>query len=195
MGVQVALETYRRHRQRVRALVLVCGAPEHPLRTFRGTALLESVLPAMRAAVGRAPGLASALTRRLLPTKLAYSIATRLEVNGQLLERADFMPYLRGMSRLDPALFLAMLDQAGRHSAVDLLPDIQVPVLIIAGRHDGFTPAELSRSMQEAIPEAELLMVERGSHTAPLERPEFVNRAVLDFLDRRVIRVAEPKSA
>lgn len=186
MGVQVCLEAYRRHRSRVRALILVCGAPEHPLRTFRGTPLLENVLPAMRAAVGRAPRFASALTRRLLPTKLSYAIATRLEVNGQLLERDDFMPYLRGMSRVEPSLFLAMLDQAGRHSAADLLPQIQAPVLIVAGRRDGFTPPELSRSMQEAIPDAELLMVDQGSHTAPLERPEYINSAITDFLQRRL---------
>ena len=41
MGVQVALETYRRYRGRVAGLVLVCGAPSHPLRTFRGSATLE----------------------------------------------------------------------------------------------------------------------------------------------------------
>src|SRR5689334_213679 len=40
MGVQVALETYRRHAARVSGLVLTCGAPSHPLRTFRGAATL-----------------------------------------------------------------------------------------------------------------------------------------------------------
>jgi pimeloyl-ACP methyl ester carboxylesterase len=45
MGVQVALETFRRHRQRVAGLILVCGSPSHPLRTFRGSAALEELLP------------------------------------------------------------------------------------------------------------------------------------------------------
>jgi pimeloyl-ACP methyl ester carboxylesterase len=31
MGVQVALETYRRHASRVAGLILVCGSPAHPL--------------------------------------------------------------------------------------------------------------------------------------------------------------------
>ena len=41
MGVQVALETYRRHAARVAGLVLVCGAASHPLRTFRGLSLIH----------------------------------------------------------------------------------------------------------------------------------------------------------
>ena len=45
MGVQVALETYRRHPRRVAGLVLVCGAASHPLKTFRGSATLEEMLP------------------------------------------------------------------------------------------------------------------------------------------------------
>ena len=45
MGVQVALETYRRHEERIAGLVLLCGASSHPLKTFRGSATLEDLLP------------------------------------------------------------------------------------------------------------------------------------------------------
>lgn len=188
MGVQVTLETYRRHRPRVTGMVLVCGAPANPLRTFRGKATLEQLLPSVRRLVGSMPSLSRGVARRLLPTRVAYKLATLLEINGVLIEEADFQPYLRGLSRVDPALFLGMLAEAGRHSALDLLPEIAVPALIIAGERDGFTPADLSLEMHEQIPGAELLMVEQGSHTAPLERPDYVNRAIVDFLDRRVSR-------
>ncbi|HTM22560.1 MAG TPA: alpha/beta hydrolase, partial [Kofleriaceae bacterium] len=193
MGVQVSLETARRHRARVRGLGLFCGAAEHPLRTFRGKATLEHLLPRLRALVGRAPGLAGRLTRAIVPTRLAYALARQMEVNGLLLEERDFMPYLRGLSRVDPLLFLDMLAEAGRHSAADLLPELDVPVLVVAGSRDGFTPPELSAAMAAAAPLSTLVMVEGGSHTAPLERPDFVNEAVLTFLagiDRRV----EPKA-
>lgn len=186
MGVQVSLETYRRHPSRVAGLGLFCGAPGNPLRTFKGTSVLEQLLPLVRSAVGRAPGLATRLSRALLPTSLSYAIAERVEVNGRLLDRADFMPYLRGMSQVKPDLFLAMLAQAGAHDCRDMLPSIAVPTLVVAGSRDGFTPPELSTAMAEAIPGAHLLMVDDGSHTAPLERPHFVNRAVRRFLDRHV---------
>lgn len=186
MGVQVTLESYRRHPDRVRAMVLLCGMAENPVKTFHGTGAVESLLPAWRAAVDRAPRVLRGLARRLIPTRLAYELATRVEVNGELLEPADFMPYLRGLSRVEPRLFLTMLEGARQHSATDLLPAIQVPTLIVTGDRDGFTPPALSREMADAIPDSELCVVERGSHTTPLERPRLVNRTVLGFLDRRL---------
>lgn len=186
MGVQVVLETFRRHPDRVRGLVLLCGAPENPLRTFRGSAGAELFLPRVRSAVERAPRLINRAARLLIPTRLAYSFAARLEINADLMQASDFMPYLRGLSRVEVPFFLSMLAAAGEHSAIDLLPRVTCPALVVAGEADGFTPPELSRAMAEAIPGAELLVVQAGSHTAPLERPELVGRTVREFLSRRV---------
>jgi pimeloyl-ACP methyl ester carboxylesterase len=186
MGVQVALETYRRHPSRVAALVLVCGAPSHPLKTFRGAGALEDLLPTIQRWIHRVPGVINRLTRAMLPTRLAYEIAARLEVRRELIEPADFMPYLEGMARIDTRLFVAMLSGAGQHSADDLLPLIEAPTLIVAGGRDGFTPPDRSREMAAAIPGAELLEIPNASHTAPIERPHLVDWTVRDFLQRRV---------
>lgn len=191
MGVQVALETYRRHPDRVSALVLMCGASSHPLRTFRGSAVLEELLPTIQKWVHRVPGVINRVTRRVLPTRLAYEVASRLEIRRELIEPADFMPYLEGMARVDARLFVAMLSSAGQHSADDLLPQIDVPVLVVAGGRDGFTPPERSRAMAAAIPGAELLEIPNASHTAPIERPHVVDWTVRDFLARRVDGVFE----
>jgi len=186
MGVQVALETYRRHRRRVAGLILVCGAPSNPLKTFRGSAALEEALPTIQKWIHRVPGVINRVTRRVLPTRLAYEIASRLEIRRELVEPADFMPYLEGIARIDARLFVAMLSAAGQHSADDLLPSIEVPCLVIAGGRDGFTPPERSRAMAAAIPEAELLEIPNASHTAPIERPHLVDETIRDFLTRRI---------
>jgi pimeloyl-ACP methyl ester carboxylesterase len=195
MGVQVALETYRRHADRVAGLVLVCGAPSHPLKTFRGSAALEDVLPTIQRWIHRVPGVINWVTRSVLPTRLAYEVASRLEIRRELVEPADFMPYLEGMARIDSRLFVAMLSAAGQHSADDLLPTIQVPSLVVAGGRDGFTPPDRSRAMAEAIPLAELLEIPNASHTAPIERPHLVDWTIRDFLRRRVDATAEENSA
>ena len=186
MGVQVALETYRRHADRVAGLVLVCGAPSHPLKTFRGSAMLEDLLPTIQKWIQRVPNVINRVTRTLLPTRLAYEVASRLEIRRELVEPADFMPYLEGMARIDSRLFVAMLSAAGQHSAEDLLPAIEVPVLVVAGGRDGFTPPERSRAMAEAIPGCELLEIPNASHTAPIERPHLVDQTVRDFIERRI---------
>jgi len=186
MGVQVALETYRRHAARVAGLVLVCGAPSHPLKTFQGSDKLEHLLPLVQKWIHRVPGVINRVTRTLLPTRLAYEVASRLEIRRELVEPRDFMPYLEGMARIDTRLFVAMLSAAAQHSAEDLLPTITVPTLVIAGERDGFTPPDRSRAMAEAIPGSELLEIEGASHTAPIERPQLVDSTVLDFVARRI---------
>src|SRR5690606_25634147 len=119
------------------------------LKTFRGSATLEQVLPVVQRWIQRLPGVVNRVTRTLLPTRLAYEVASRLEIRRELVEPRDFMPYLEGMARIDTRLFVAMLSSAGQHSAEDLLPQIAVPTLVIAGERDGFTPPERSRAMAE----------------------------------------------
>jgi pimeloyl-ACP methyl ester carboxylesterase len=186
MGVQVALETYRRHPTRVAGLVLLCGAASHPLKTFRGTAAVEDFLPTIQKWVHRVPGVINSLTRRLLPTRLAYEVAARLEIRRELIEPNDFMPYLEGMARIDARLFVAMLSAAGQHSAEELLPTIATPTLVVVGARDGFTPPERGRAMAATIPSAELLEIPNASHTAPIERPHLVDFTIRDFMTRRV---------
>jgi pimeloyl-ACP methyl ester carboxylesterase len=186
MGVQVALETYRRHVARVAGLVLVCGASSHPLRTFRGSAVLEDWLPTIQKWIHRVPRVINRITRAVLPTRLAYEVASRLEIRRELIEPSDFMPYLEGMARIDSRLFVAMLSAAAAHSADDLLPAVNVPTLVVAAGRDGFTPPERSRAIAAAIPHAELLEIPNASHTAPIEHPHLVNFTIRDFLARRL---------
>jgi pimeloyl-ACP methyl ester carboxylesterase len=181
MGVQVALETWRRYPERVAGLVLVCGAPSHPLRTFRGVRTLEDLLPTIERLIVRAPRLINGFSRALLPTKLALAIAGRVEINRALVQPDDFMPYLQGMARMDVRVFLAMLAAAGRHSSEEWLGDIDIPTLVVAGGRDGFTPPERSREMAAAIPGATLFEVPDGSHTAPIERPAEIDAAIVSF--------------
>ena len=186
MGVQVALETYRRHADRVAGLVLLCGAASHPLKTFRGTAALEDLLPTIQKWVHRVPRFINSITRRVLPTRLSYEVAARLEIRRDLVEPDDFMPYLEGMARIDARLFVAMLSAAGQHSAEELLPSIAAPTLVVVGARDGFTPPERGRAMAATIPGAELLEIPNASHTAPIERPHLVDFTIRDFMTRRV---------
>ncbi len=186
MGVQVALETYRRHPARVAGLILVCGVASHPLKTFRGSAAIGELMPTVQKWVHRVPGIVNSLTRRLLPTRLSYELAARLEIRRDLVEPNDFMPYLEGMSKIDARLFIAMLSAAGQHSAEELLPTISAPTLVVVGARDGFTPPERGRAMAASIPRAELLEIPNASHTAPIERPHLVDFTIRDFITRRV---------
>jgi pimeloyl-ACP methyl ester carboxylesterase len=184
MGVQVALEFQRRHRYRNKGLVLVCGAHSEPLQTFKGSDLLEVALPALRKTVGAAPGLFGSIGRAVLTRDWVYRVAAKFEIREELLSQQDFMPYLKGLAQMDPALFLAMLNEAAQHSTREFLGEIRVPTLVIAGEHDTFTPPDLSREMASLIPGAELCIVHDGTHSTPLEHQDLVGEVTLDFLTR-----------
>ncbi|HND09419.1 MAG TPA: alpha/beta hydrolase [Pseudomonadota bacterium] len=187
LGVQVCLEVYRQGRERTDGLVLICGSYRNPLSTFKGKETLGDVLPILQAAVSRVPRLVGAFWKRLLPLDLSYQIARRFELNGELVHREDFAPYLDALSRMDPRMFVATMAAAGQHDAQDVLPQISVPTLLVTARHDTFTPMKLSEEMREKIPGSELHVVEAGTHTAPIERPSEVSQVVRSFLERRIL--------
>lgn len=192
MGVQVALETYNQSPERVAGLVLVCGSYGNPLRTFKGSGRLESLLPLVRATVSRMPQVVGAFWRRALPTQLSFYLAQQIEIDGTRVRREDFFPYLEGLAAMDPRMFVCTMAAAGQHNAADILSRIAVPTLIVAGRRDSFTPMTLSQEMAQRIPAAELHVVESGTHTAPIERPAEVSDTIGSFLRRRVVPPALP---
>jgi len=187
MGVQVALEFQRRHASRCVGLSLLCGSYGNVLDTFHDGTLLKRAFPVLRFLVERFPRPAAQLTRFLLSTELALRVGLEAEMNKQLIRRKDVVPYFDHLSRMDPVVFVRSLDSLAEHSACEHLPHTDVPVLIFGGEHDSFIPPWLSRRMADAIPGAELVIVEGGTHTLPLEQPALVSGRVLGFLQERVL--------
>jgi pimeloyl-ACP methyl ester carboxylesterase len=95
---------------------------------------------------------------------------------------------------MDPRLFCRLLADAGEHDAWPHLRHIDVPTLIVAGEHDGFTPAWLSARMHARIRGSELCTIPTGTHTAPIELPELVTLRLRRFLDERVLPLLSQRS-
>ena len=187
MGCQVVLEHLRAHREGVRGLVLICGSYGRITHHFKGTDVLAQVLPHLIDQVDAHPELARALWSRLpAPLALRFALFAR-EVDVRTITPEDLLPYMRHMVDIDIPMFLRMLRSAGEHSAADLLPQLDLPALVIAGDRDTFTPSRLAEEMAAALPHGELMMVKRGTHVVPLERKEMVIERMERFLRERVI--------
>lgn len=182
MGVQVALEFHRRHPSRVAGVVLLCGSYGTPLDTWHDHTLLRVAFPRVRAIVERFPKVARLITSKALKTELAVEVAIKAELNPLLINHSDFHPYMEHLSKMDPVAFVRTLDSLKDHSALDHLPHVNVPALIVGGEIDKFTPVWLSQRMAELLPASKYLFVQGGSHTAPLERPGLVNGEIEQFL-------------
>ena len=186
MGVQVALEYYRQNRADVSALVLMCGTFGRITTTFHGTDILDQVLPSLIRGTRMFPGVARAVWGRV-PAAMAFRVACAgRELDGDRIQEEDFRRYWDHAALMDPDVFLRMLESAGRHDATGLLPDIDVPTLVVAAEHDTFTPMALAEEMAAAIPSAELEVIEEASHAAPVEQPGRIAERVEDFLSARL---------
>jgi len=184
LGVQVTLEMWNRHSAPLAGMVLICGSYENPTATFKEGGALQHALPMLRRATRVGGRTLKRVWRRLVKLPVAYHVARVGDIHPDLMQRADFDRYVKHLSEMDPQVFVRSLTGAARHSARGYLDRIDVPVLIVGGRGDTFTPAHLSTEMRDRIPDAELIMAEHGTHTVPLEHPTLVNLAVSRFADR-----------
>jgi pimeloyl-ACP methyl ester carboxylesterase len=85
---------------------------------------------------------------------------------------------------MDMRVFARLARDMRDHSAVDVLPTITVPTLVVGGARDKFAPPWIAEVMHERIRDSELLMLVEGSHAAPIEQPRLVERALLRTLAR-----------
>ena len=70
---------------------------------------------------------------------------------------------------------------AERPDFTDLLPQIDVPTLVIVGLEDSLYAVQVARNMVEQIPNADLAIIPGGSHAAVFEAPGLVGSAIQDW--------------
>src|SRR5215207_2207170 len=167
MGGYVGFAFWRRHRQRVRAFVLMDTRASADTDEARRNRL---ALAERAESLGTSePAIEAMLPRLLSPHLRAGSIPERL---------------VAGMMRGNSARAVAdgARGLAARPDSLELLPSIDVPTLIVVGEHDQLTPPSDSERMLRALPNARLVTIDQAGHMSNLENPEAVNAAVLEFV-------------
>lgn len=64
----------------------------------------------------------------------------------------------------------------------EIMAGITQPVLLLHGRQDPWIPVAHAHRMDADIPNSELLLIDDGGHFLPLDTPDQVARAILDFI-------------
>ena len=166
MGGYIAFAFWRRHRERVQALVLLDtrAEPDAP----QAKASRDSAVAKVRQA-GSAAIAGEMLPRLLAPANLS---------NRRIADRAQTMMAEQPVEGVAGAL-AGLRDRADSRPT---LPTISVPTLVLVGEHDALTPPADAAAMAAAIPGARLVVVPRAGHLSTLENPRAVNRAIRDFL-------------
>ena len=190
MGCQIALEGYRRAPEDVGGLVLICGTAGRMTHTFKGGDALARALPGLIERVDKSPRWARALWGLVPPSVSAKAAVLLREVENVDVE--DMEKYSAHVRDLNLPMFLRMLRTCGDETAEDMLDSVEVPVLVIAGSKDTFTPPHLAEAMAAKLPNSELMMVDGATHVVPIERREVVAERITAFIrDKVLLRYGE----
>ncbi len=171
-------------RQRVNGMVLVDTTHENPLHTMRLSWLWQALRwPAIEPM--------SWLTILFSPLVWLFSWQGYLSGSNQLAMRmtgfgrfatrgqVDFTARLacKGSPGVQAAGNLAMF----RWKATEVLPTIDVPILILTGTKDIVTLPRASELIAEAAPNTRLIRIDGAGHMGFMERSEVYNEAIAVF--------------
>jgi pimeloyl-ACP methyl ester carboxylesterase len=167
MGGYVALNLVRRHRSRVRALVLADtrAAADTPEGLERRRMLIETARTKGSTAVAalQLEGLIGKTTRARHPDVVdsVHATMTLAPVEG---------------------VIGALEAMMARPDSTPMLPTIDIPTLLVVGDEDAVTPPKEARAMHEAIRGSRLEVIEKAGHLSNVERPAAFNTVVSEFL-------------
>ena len=167
MGGYIAFALWRRHRQRVRALILAdtrAGADTEETRAKRRELI----------ALARAKG-----SGAVADLQIAGMVGrTTREKHPDVVDSVHRMLTMAPVEGVVGALE-AMI---ARPDSTPTLATIDVPTLIIVGDEDVLTPPKEARAMHVQIPGSRLEILAGAGHVSNVERPAAFNHVASEFL-------------
>jgi 3-oxoadipate enol-lactonase len=167
MGGYIAFACWRRHPERIRALILAStrATPDTPEIAERRKALAARIRTEGMAAIApsQAAGQLGPATR-----------ATRPELVQQVIAMAAAMPAATALGALD-----AML---ARPDSTPTLETIDVPTLVVGGDEDPIIARDELTTLAGRIKNARLEILTGAGHLCNLERPSAFNHVTAEFL-------------
>ena len=168
-GGEVGMLFAARHPGRVRSLAVIASVSEIGADTRR------TALEWRRAALEDP----MSLYRVMLPTTFSPAFVA---ANPLMIELGE-----ERVKSCDGAFFNAfagLIDAFCELHITPLLGQVQCPALIVAGEKDLLKPPRYSRIIADGIAVSELRIAPGSGHAVVLEQPDWLNRALLDFIGR-----------
>lgn len=167
MGGYIAFAFWRRHRARVRALILA---------DTKATADTDEVLARRRQLieVARTQG-STAVANLQIPSLIGKTAREKQPDTYDAVHRMMAQTSADGMIGAIQAMML-------RPDSTATARTIDVPTLIVVGDEDVPTPVKDARLMHDLIPGSHLEIINQAGHLANMERPAAFNHLVTEFL-------------
>lgn len=183
LGVQVALTAALQARERFAAVVAISGVAGELLQSFHGTSLAGAAMPWLRVAsthlgLGRSM---QALWGLFARSENVQRVVKRLETDPVRIADHDMTAYFEHLGKMDVKVLTQLGCSAQRHNVEARLPELTVPLLVLAGASDRTVPSERTRRIADLARDARFHLLAAG-HLGPLEEPEQTAELITAFL-------------
>lgn len=170
MGGYISFAFYRKYPHLVAALVLT--ATRAAADSEEGKANRDKAIQNAQTQ-GREVIFQGMLTKLLAPDNLANKPLLVESANSIMRGSVDESAIVKDLRAL-----------RDRPDSTQLLPQINVPTMIIHGAEDQIIPLAEAQAMQAVIPNCRLAVLQNAGHLLNLEQPEGFNKAFIHFLDQ-----------
>ncbi len=178
IGCQIVLEMVRQQPARCEAVGLLLGTAGRVFDTLELP--VGKLFP--RLLLKMPPALFTTwytLMARAAQLRHSGPVAKRLGLVGANAKDEDVEELAHHLLLLDAISLQRMGQSAARHSALDVLEQLSLPLLIVAGARDPFAPLHsVGRALHEKNPRSELVVLPHGTHTALLDDWREIGAAV-----------------
>ena len=114
--------------------------------------------------------------------KIAYPKVSALD--EELVDILSTPPQDEGAADAFVALVKSALDPRFGTAVKDLLPQLNIPILLLWGERDQFIPPKIARSFVNLNPHLELVMLPELGHCPHDESPQQFHRVILPWLEK-----------
>lgn len=185
MGVQVGLELFRLAPEKIASLAFVNGVAGRPWDYVFSISAIGRFLPQVFRGLGAVPGVVEAVVAQAARLPETARWTKRVGLAAGSVDEETLSEIIEDFGQLDMRTYVRTLEMLGEHDAWDLLPQIDVPTLIVVGSRDLLTPRAAAERMARRIRGAEVMIVPGATHYAMLEYPEMLNLRLEKFFRER----------
>ncbi|TNB49943.1 alpha/beta hydrolase [Martelella lutilitoris] len=167
LGGRVAMEMAHQAPERMRGLILANTGHD---------GVGENEAPKRLAKIARGYEDMAALAAEWLPPMLAQGITPDPALVDDLTDMV-----LKAGPDVHARQIRAIME---RPNAMDYIPAITCPVLLLTGAQDGWSPEKQHREIAEQLDKAEVQVIDGAGHFMPVERPAETVAAITGWLDQ-----------
>ena len=92
-------------------------------------------------------------------------------------------PFREDLIKCRPEVTYADFQACNRFDVIEKLAEISVAVLVISAEDDKLIPLRYAQFLEDSIPNATRKHIQNAGHIAPMEKPQEVSQAIIEFLD------------